>query len=43
MHLWGEPELLTDVIMHCDAFITGENEPALDVTHPLKAQVVIFA
>ena len=26
MHLWGEPELLTDVIMHCDAFITGENE-----------------
>ena len=39
MHLWGEPELLTDVIMHCDAFITG----TLDVTHPLKAQVVIFA
>ena len=26
MHLWGEPELLTDVIIHCDAFITGENE-----------------
>ena len=26
MHLWGEPELLTDLIMHCDAFITGENE-----------------
>ena len=42
MHLWGEPELLTDVIMHCDAFITGENEPALDAASALTVCRMVY-